>query len=338
MLSEKEKNLEDIKFRPISKQDLILSLDRLTRFKYPAFKYYRVFNDILSKYLVSPKLSRAKLEKLDTKTYKTYVEQIWNASVKEYLSKISTDKSINELIINEEQESYNLPEELNELVSSNLDYDSVLELVRKNSTIPLNLKRLILYKKNLAKPRDLREKFNLKFPVEKVVLCEGITEEILLPAFSNAYGYDFNKYGVHLISAGGKNQVAKLYCELKDELKLPIFVLLDADAKKTADSINTVLRDNDRIHLITRGEFEDLFSLFLIKRTINDRYKNIFQCCVADFKSDLPMTKVLCEYFRVNNLGDFQKAEFAKEILKNIKNSTDLTDEIKAIIDEIRKI
>ena len=37
------------------------------------------------------------------------------------------------------------------------------------------------------------------------------------------------------------------------------------------------------------------------------------------------------EYFRINNLGDFQKAEFAKEIQKNIKSSADLTDEIKTI-------
>ena len=50
------------------------------------------------------------------------------------------------------------------------------------------------------------------------------------------------------------------------------------------------------------------------------------------------MTKVLSEYFRINNLGDFQKAEFAKEIQKNIKSSADLTDEIKIIADEIRKI
>ena len=330
--------MEEIKFNPVSRQDLVLSLDRLTRFKYPGFKYYRVFNELLSKYLLFPKLSRAKIEKLDTKTYIKYVETIWNASVKEHLSTIKADEPINKLISNEENSSYNLTDELKELVSANLDFDSVLELVRKDNSTPLNLKRLILYKKNNLCAKELRERYNLKFPVEKVVLCEGITEEILLPSFCAAYGYDFNKYGVHLISAGSKNQVAKLYCELKDELKLPIFVLLDADAKKTAESIKSVLRKTDKIHLIEHGEFEDLFSLFLIKRTINNRYKNIFQCCVADFKSDLPMTKVLSEYFRINNLGDFQKAEFAKEIQKNIKSSADLTDEIKIIADEIRKI
>ena len=329
--------MENIKFHTMSRQDLVLSLDRLTRFKYPAFKYYRVFNEILSKYLLSPRLNRAKLEKLDIKTYLNYVETIWNASVTKHSGNIALKSAINNLISTEENAFYNLTDDLKELINANLDFEGVLGLVQTNKSTPLNLKRLILLKKHEMKPVELRERFNLKFPVEKVVLCEGITEEILLPAFSSAYGYDFNKHGVHLISAGGKNQVAKLYCELKDELKLPIFVLLDADAQKTAESIKTVLRATDRIHLIEHGEFEDLFSLFLIKRTINNRYKNFFQCSVGDFKSDLPMTKVLGEYFRINNLGDFQKAEFAKEILKNIKSEADLTDEIKVIIEEIQK-
>ena len=329
--------LEEIKFHTMSRQDLVLSLDRLTRFKYPAFKYYRVFNEILSKYLISPKLSRAKIEKLDIKTYISYVETIWNASVNVEIGQISSDNKINRLITAEEMSFYNLNDELTALINANLDYESVLKLISPCGTTPLNLKRLILYKNGDFEPQKLRERYNLKFPVEKVVLCEGITEEILLPAFAAAYGYNFDKFGVHLISAGGKNQVAKLYCELKDELKLPIFVLLDADAQKTAETINGMLRNSDKIHLIHHGEFEDLFSLFLIKRTINNRYKNILQCAVSDFKSDKPMTKILADYFRINNLGDFQKAEFAKEILKNIKGEADLTEEIRAIIAEIKK-
>ena len=257
--------------------------------------------------------------------------------MKEHSGRISHKSSINTLIFAEEDAFYNLTDNLKAIIGTDFDFEGVLGMIPQNSTIPINLKRLILYKKHKMTPVQLREQFNLKFPVEKVVLCEGITEEILLPAFSSIYGYNFNKYGVHLISAGGKNQVAKLYCELKDELKLPIFVLLDADAKIIAASINTVLRPLDRIHLIEHGEFEDLFSLFLIKRTINNRYKNFLNCSIADFKANLPMTKILSEYFRINNLGDFQKVEFAKEILKNIKSGTDLTDEIKSIIEEIKK-
>lgn len=329
---------KDIKFLYISKNDLILSLDRLTRFKYPDFKYYRVFNDILSKYLLQPKLNKAKLERLDIDTYRKYVEKIWNESVKHHCKNVSGTTIINELIKEEEFSSFNLSEETKSLISANLNYDDVLSLIRKDSAVRTNLKRLLIYKDLKSDKKALREKYFLKFPIEKVLLCEGITEEILLPGFAAKYGFDFNKNGVHLISAGGKNQVAKLYCELKEELKLPIFILLDADALATSQSIDCIIRQQDKIHLIKHGEFEDLFSLFLIKRTINNKYKNILQCNIADFKCDMPMTKVLCEYFRLNNLGDFQKAEFAKEILQNIKTSGDLTDEIIDIIEEIKEL
>lgn len=329
---------EEIKFLYITKSDLILSLDRLTRFKYPMFKYYRVFNDILSKYLLSPKLNKAKLEKLDLQTYKSYVKKIWNESLKHHLGESSGTFEINKLIVEEEYSSYNLSDELKSLIETKLNYDDVLMLIRKDMTVPVNIKRLLIYKDTKKDKNELREKYFLKFPIEKVVICEGITEEILLPCFAAKYGYDFNKHGVHLISAGGKNQVAKLYCELREELKLPIFVLLDADAEKTSDSINCIIRKNDKIHLIKNGEFEDLFSLFLIKRTINNKYKNILQCNVEDFKGVMPMTKTLCEYFRVNNLGDYQKADFAKEIARNIRSKTDLTEEISAIVEEIRKM
>ena len=48
------------------------------------------------------------------------------------------------------------------------------------------------------------------------------------------------------------------------------------------------------------------------------------------------MTKILSEFFRTHELGDFQKADFAKEISKNLKYKTDLTDEIVKIIELIK--
>ncbi len=330
------KSLENIKFLSVSPGDLVLSLDRLTRFKYPGYKYYRVFNDILLKYLVSPKYSKNELLNLDTETYKSLVEIVWNGSVKKYCPQDSN--VINNLIKNEEFGYYNLSDELKILIDNKLNYDGVLSLVESEDSLPVNIKRFIYTAKNVLPPADLRRKYGLKFPVEKIVLCEGITEEILLPCFSSRYGYDFDKEGVHLISAGGKNQVAKLYCELREELKLPVFVLLDFDAVETSQVILRMKRDIDRLHLIHHGEFEDLFSLFLIKRTINNCYKNIIQCKVDDFKSNKPMTRVLGEYFRVNNLGDFQKADFARAVADNVNGKKDLTDEIVEIIEEIKSL
>ena len=133
-------------------------------------------------------------------------------------------------------------------------------------------------------------------------------------------------------------KVAKLYCNLKNELNIPIFILLDADAKTTAEQIKPILRQIDRICLIKHGEFEDIFSLNIIKRAINTRFKNICECTVDDFKQNQPMTKTLTEFFRTHELGDFQKAEFAKELANTIKYPSDLTDEILEIIEAIKEL
>lgn len=336
----KDINSKNIKFSYLSFQELLLALDRLTRFKFPEISFYRVFSDVLCKHLLEPKLTKSQIFDLDTDNLKSIFEIIWNTSVKNLCNSVCNNTSLNELLKNELMITYNLSDELKNLTDINIDIVSILDLIKDIDNCPINIKRLYALK-NSAKsssPVLIREKFGLRFPVEKIVLCEGITEEILLPVFSRLAGFDFDKKGVKLISAGGKNQVAKLYCELKDELNIPIFILLDADAIEIASKINSVLRSIDKLYLIKHGEFEDIFSLNLIKRTINKRYKNICECSIADFKSDKPMTRILTEFFRIHELGDFQKAEFAKEIKDNIKYKTDLTDEILYIVNEIEKL
>lgn len=332
----KEIDLENIKFLPVTSKDLILALDRLTRFKYPEIKYYRVFSELICKYLTFPKLSKNDIRELDAGVLSTLIEKIWNESVKILSPNVKHDEKLNKYLEDEILQTFNLTPEMQNLIKLNLNINGVLSLIKKSAQIPINLKRLILIENDYSDLKTKREEFNLRFPVEKVVLCEGITEEILLPKFASLSGYNFDRHGVKLISAGGKNQVAKLYCELKDELKIPIFILLDADAEETSKQIECVKRDCDVIYLIKQGEFEDVFSLNLIKRTINKRFKNICECCIADFKRSESMTKTLAEFFRLNNLGDFQKADFAKELAANLKYGTDLTDELLLIIDKIK--
>lgn len=330
-----------IKFLPISQENLVLSLDRLTRFKSPEIKYYRVFTDILCRYLLYPKFSKNEIQQLDATLIKDYVETIWNTSVVKFEPEENINHKLNNLLVKEICNTYKITPKLNELININININGVIKIAQKLKSyedLPVNLKYLIKLNEANDTAIKLREKYNLLFPVEKVVLCEGITEEILLPEFAKLCGYDFNKNGVKLLGAGGKNQVVKLYCELKDELKLPVFILLDADAKSSAEAVSTVLRSFDSIYLIQHGEFEDIFSLNLIKRTINNRYKNICESTIADFKQNEPMTKILSEFFRIHELGDFQKAEFARELSNNLKYDTDLTNEIKVIINKIKEL
>lgn len=338
----KDLDTTKIKFLPVSQENLILSLDRLTRFKYPEFKYNRVFTDILCKYLLCPKLSKKQISQLDTKIFVSLIETIWNESVKQYLPEAAADLNFNNAVNNDIYNTYEMTDSLKSLIEAKLNINGVISIINRQcnyDNLPVNLKYLLkLQEKPSIDTKDLRQKYNLLFPVEKVILCEGVTEEILLPEFAKLYGYDFYKCGVKLLGAGGKNQVPKLYCELKNELKIPVFILLDADAQATAQTILPVLRDIDDIYLIRHGEFEDIFSLNLIKRTVNNSYKNICESSLADFKQNAPMTKILAEFFRIHELGDFQKAEFAKELALNLKYKTDLTDEIKEIIDKIKEL
>lgn len=338
----KELDINKIKFLPISRENLVLSLDRLTRFKYPEKKYYRFFSDILCRYLLYPKFSKNEILQMSTDVLKKIAERLWNESVKEYVKDSEPDTQFNKILLKEMFSTYHLSESLKELVDIKININGVLTIARNicgYEELPLNIKRLVMLKKhNFADEISLRERYNLLFPIEKIVLCEGITEEILLPAFAKLYGYDFLKYGVKLVGAGGKNQVVKLYSKLRNELKIPIFILLDADAAAAADLISPILRDKDVIYLIKHGEFEDIFSLNLIKRTINNRYKNICESSVADFKQNLPMTRILSEFFRIHELGDFQKAEFAKELADNLKYKTDLTEETEQILLQIQTL
>ncbi len=175
----------------------------------------------------------------------------------------------------------------------------------------------------------------LKYPIEKIIIAEGITEEILLPVFSKVLGFDFDKHGVQVIASGGKNQVVKMYYRLAETVKLPIFTLLDRDAEENIKQIRPKLRAKDKIHLVSCGEFEDLLPKKLIVKTVNAHFKNFLKITESDLNSDIPTVKVLEELFKTKGLHEFKKAEFAKLIKENITSVDDVSDEVKSIVNEI---
>ena len=144
--------------------------------------------------------------------------------------------------------------------------------------------------------KQVRYDKKLKFPIGEVILVEGITEEILLPVFAKLLGYDFYAHGIQVIAAGGKNQVVKMYYKLSQELRIPIFVLLDKDAEDNINQIKPKLRDVDRIHLVSCGEFEDLLPLDLVKKTLEYELSNISILEKEMFDSDEPRAKILEEH------------------------------------------
>ena len=186
--------------------------------------------------------------------------------------------------------------------------------------------------------KQVRRDKKLKFPIDKVILVEGITEEILLPVFARKLDYDFYANGVQVIPAGGKNQVVKMYYKLVSELKVPIFVLLDKDAEENINQIKPRLRDFDKIHLVSCGEFEDLLPKALIVRTVNSHFKNFLTITDKDLAVGNSMVVVLEEIFKTKGLHEFKKAEFAKLVKENIVSTLDISPEIVSIVEEISLI
>lgn len=317
-----------MKFKKLTKEQIIISLDRLTRFKNTREKYFRVFSDILISNLLEPKIKKADLENIDFNVLIQYINEIFKDSLGE-----SSDLKINNLLKDYENNIFDNDEETQVLLNNKINYIKTLEYITDNA--PINLKWL----KNVIETRvispERREKLGLKYPIKEVILVEGITEEILLPAFAKFLGYDFYAKGVQVIAAGGKNQVVKMYYKLQEELKIPIFVLLDKDAEENINQIKPKLRDTDRIHLVSCGEFEDLLPKSLIVKTVNVHFKNFVNIAEDDLLKDMQTAKVLEELFKTKGLHEFKKAEFAKLVRENITDISDVSAEIKAIIREI---
>lgn len=325
--------MNNVKVKPLTKEQLTISIDRLTRFKNPEVKYLRVFGELITNNLIQPKYKKSDIEKMDSEEVKNLAELIINYSLENLGLPKDEDYIINQRLYDYEKSVYIINENIEKFLKNKINYKAFVTLIDENS--PKNLKWL----KALSSPMDIKQerfKNSLRFPVEKVVIAEGATEETLLPEFAKRCGYDFDKEGIYILSAGGKNQVVKLYYRLVDSLKLPIFVLLDKDAKENLEEIKPKLRSIDKIHLLACGEFEDLLPLELVQRTLDYQLNNISMMEKEMLNAPEPRVKILEEVFKTRGMHEFKKVEFAQMVKKNIKTNADISDEICEIINEIK--
>jgi len=327
--------LKNSKVKPLTKEQLLISIDRLTRFKNTEVKYLRVFRDVLTNNLILPKFKKTELENMEYKELRQWAEYVINFSL-ENLGKVTDDDYlINQRLYDYEKAVFKTDNNIEELLKNKIHYKACLDFIDENS--PKNLKWL----KALSTEKDMTEyrfKNSLRFPVEKIIIAEGATEETLLPEFALHCGLDFDREGIYVLSAGGKNQVVKLYYQLVETLKLPIFILLDRDAKENLEELKPKLRPIDKIHLLECGEFEDLLPLELVRRTLDYELNNISILEQEMLNSSEPRVKILEEVFKTRGRHEFKKVEFAQLVKKNIISENDLSPEIRRIIEEIKTI
>ncbi len=282
--------------------------------------------------VIEPKFKRKDLDEMEYSTLKDLAETVFNLSISSLSSVVVGTHIINEKLFNYENKVFNLNEEINKLLDNKINYDLAITLIQEENS-PKNL----IWLKSLINNESIREEKSIRFPIEKVVITEGITEEILLPVFAEHLGLNFDKNGIQVISAGGKNQVVKLVYTLANQLKLPMFILLDNDAKENYEQILPKLREFDKIYLLSHGEFEDILPKGLIIKTLNDYFKNLNIIEDNEFE-DERMVKNLEEIFKKKGFHEFNKAEFAQLVKNHISSDEDLSDEIKLIIEELRKL
>lgn len=319
--------MDKYKIKPLTKEQLMISLDRLTRFKDTETKYLRVFKEIITNNLILPKFKKTELEDLDYNILKNISEKIINSSLENLGFILEDDYIINQKLYDYENSVFNLNENTNKLLKNKINYKAFINLIAEDA--PINLQWL----KSLI-GSDNRQ--DLLFPIKKILLCEGITEEILLPEFAKLCGYDFNSNGVYVISAGGKNQVVKYFYKFVQNIKLPVFILLDSDAEENLKEIKPKLRTIDTIHLLKCGEFEDLLPVELIAKTLNYATKNISLAPIEGLKESSSKVDFLEEFFKHRGLHEFKKAEFAELVRENISSDIEISEEIKEIICELR--
>ena len=334
------KTKSTIKYKLLSFEELVINLDRLSRFKLPDETYSRVFHNIIYTKLIYPKYSKLDIDTIDPKIIKNIVEEIWNKSVEKLFSSQNINITPNIALKNTIDNTFkNINERTKIYIKAKLNFSSILENI-DYETSPINLKFLIKVNKEFSTKRKiniddlkfLRNKYSLLFPINKLIIVEGITEEILLPAFANKMKSNFNKNGIFILGAGGKSKSPSLYIKIKNQIKIPIVFLFDYDAKEICSYLTNNIEEKDKTILIEKGEFEDILSINLLKRALNDEYKP----ATPILKDELHIYNKMCEnienFYRTRHLGEFKKAKLSKIIAKNIKYDTDLTDEIKKII------
>ena len=280
-------------------------------------KLKRVYTETVCAHLISPAFKKSDVEKFDNKSLTKYFTEIWNYSIKTNFCTIENDFTLNKNYIEQEKKCYFLSKEILELMPENADFKTLLNNIGQNR-IPNNFN-------------------NYKTP-QKIVLTEGITEEILLPEFSKRQGFDWAKNGVQIVGTGGKSRILNHYNMYKEQIRVPVFILLDLDAKPVFEQLQKSLRKIDGSHLISAGEIEDIIPVNLFKNAINSEFKLQSKISVKDFDKNISMVENLHNIYKNNGFGEFKKAKTAQLIKEILTQNSVLSTELTEILNKIKNL
>lgn len=169
------------------------------------------------------------------------------------------------------------------------------------------------------------------FFAHKIILVEGLTEELALPIFFERLGFDPTEFGISIIAVNGKGNLAKWW-RLFTLFKIPTFICFDNDSK------NDSRGDQRKDALKAIGILEkDLDGLLTVK---DWNVSNDF--CVFGVDFETTMSNSFPDYSAVqkdktDEFGTTSKHIVAKETAKSVDLESE-TEGKKRLFELVEKI
>ena len=111
-----------MKFKNLSKEQLLISFDRLTRFKNTKDKYFRVFTNIITSNIIEPIYKKQELLSIPANEIRKIAEEIINSSLSDLSDSKKTDsKKINEILKDYENSVFKNDDETQEYLNNNIN-------------------------------------------------------------------------------------------------------------------------------------------------------------------------------------------------------------------------
>lgn len=179
-----------------------------------------------------------------------------------------------------------------------------------------------------------------------LLLVEGQTECILLPAMSKLLGVDIDSLAVDITDCGGAKQVVKHYLNLREVTVLPIVCVLDSDVEEPVEIISDSLRPSDRLITMTRKEIEDTFSEAAFLRLLNIYMSHKAQHTSSPITlseiqemelEETCRTAILDRLMRARGMGSFDKIGFARVTAERLQAS-EIPQDGKKIVETLLEI
>ena len=169
--------------------------------------------------------------------------------------------------------------------------------------------------------------------IHTLVLVEGMTEEVLLPALLKIAGASD---GIRVQSCGGKTAMLSHYQRIRPWFSGRIRLVLDADATDIDTPLQKSLHPQDALYLIPQGAIEDCYELPLFLNALNQIRQGFPPLSAEDFQtwcatqkvSKRSRSQVYHRFWVAHGLEGFDKTFLAHRIADTLKRDNQALEQL----------